>query len=119
MVSVPPSDLNFPSQAGHTNALALTKSTSADTNKRYVKALIVAIAGLDSKTQGLLSAAQLTSLANVLPNPTNGQTPLQAWDFTSPGATDLRTKLAAPNFPPPILNSLRVYQRYYYLQNAQ
>jgi hypothetical protein len=119
VVSAPPRDVNFPSQAGNTYAVALSKSSSTDSNKRFVKALIVAIAGIDSKTEGLLNAAQLTSLANVLPNPTNGQTPLQAWDFTSPAATELRAKLSAPNFPPPVLSSLRVYQRYYYLQNAQ
>ena len=119
VVSTPPRDVNFPSQAGNTYALALSKATSADSDKRFVKALIVAIAGIDSKTEGLLNAAQLTSLANVLPNPANGQTPLQAWDFTSPEATDLLSKLAAPNFPHPVLSSLRAYQRYYYLQNAQ
>lgn len=123
VASAPPRDNNFSATpfTGDCYAVALSRDTSADPNKRYVKAIIAGIAVLDAKTRQLVGAngADLYKLADLLPDPAaNNQTPLQAWEFlgTSGNATNLRNKLAA--YPKPVLQNLRLYQRYYYLTAA-
>ncbi len=128
VVEKPPRDLNFPAASypvltGNSYAVAVTRETSADVNKRYAKAIIVGMAALDAKTRQLVgtNGADVYKLADDLPDPSaTNQTPLQAWDFTSntPAANSLRTKLSAPNYPPPILQNLRIYQRYYYISGT-
>jgi hypothetical protein len=135
----PPRDSNFavplPGATGtNTFAVAISKATSGDANKRFVKAFIVGIAGLDSKTLAQLTETQRKALPDTLSDPVqnaapstglpngNYQTPLQAWDFTSSAqnAKNLSDKLKNKSIPvAPVLNSLRLYQRYYYIDNAQ
>ena len=135
----PPRDSNYavplPGATGtNTFAVAISKATSSDANKRFVKAFIVGIAGLDSKTLAQLTEDQRKALPDTLSDPVqnaapstglpngNYQTPLQAWDFTSSAqnAKNLSDKLKNNSIPvTPVLNSLRLYQRYYYIENSQ
>jgi prepilin-type N-terminal cleavage/methylation domain-containing protein len=108
------------------NANYVAPNPSDPTTWRYVKAFIVGVAGLSTEVRQLIPS-DLAKLADALPNPapstsasTNKPTPLEAWNFTSDtagnsaSATALRTSLAA-GFPAPVLRSLYVYQRYYYV----
>ena len=127
VVSTPPRDVNFPAATnptltGDAYAVAVSSETSADVNKRYVKAFIVGLAGLDLRSRELVgtNGVNLYKLSEDFPDPaTINQTPLQAWDFTSDttAAKALRSKIS--NYPPPILQNLRVYQRYFYLNSVQ
>lgn len=124
IVSTPPRDKNLTGITGNTYPVALSKATSADINQRYVKAFIVGLAGLDTQTRRLVgnNGDKLKNLADSLPNPAaTNQTPLQAWDYTSnsAAATALRNALLPPNYPLPVVNSLRLYQRYFYVSNSQ
>ena len=121
IVATPPRDKNFAAITGNTYPVALSKITSADPNQRYVKAFIIGLAGLDTQTRRLVgtNGDRLKNLADALPNPAaTNQTPLQAWDFTSnsTAATTLRNALQA-NYPLPVINFLRLYQRYFYVAN--
>lgn len=75
---------------------------------RYVKAVVVGIASLDSATLRLLSSTQLVQLGGVtdLPKANDGQTPLQAWSIST---------FKPPNYPLPVLQNLRFTQRYFYV----
>jgi len=127
VVSTPPRDINFPAATfptltGNSYAVALSSLVSADANKRYVKAVIVGMAGLDSQTRQLVGTAgsDLYKLAEDLPDPVStNQTPLQAWDFTSDttAAKALRSKLGS--YPRPVVQNLRLYQRYFYTTSAR
>jgi type II secretory pathway pseudopilin PulG len=124
VVSTPPRDNTFPSVTNNAYAVALSKTVSADVSQRFVRAFIVGIAGLDNQTRQLVGSngSNLDNLADALPNPAlTNQTPLQAWDFlsgTTP-AQNLRTALLPPNYPKPVINALRIYQRYFYVSDAQ
>ena len=73
-----------------------------------VAAIVAAIAVVDSKSRGLLTNAQVTTLAGTLAD-YNGQAPgvlLSSWRT----AIDANTSL-----PRPALSSIRLYERYLYL----
>lgn len=71
-----------------------------------VQALVVGLVALDRSARKLLTAGQEENLAACFTDAGDGKDLLQQWE----GATD------GKDFPPPVLNSLRTYQRYYYLK---
>lgn len=82
----------------------------------YVRAVIVGIASLDAATQKILSSSQLTQLAatQTFPKITDGKTPAQAWNVSDQNGPTY-PKLAPPSFPLPVLQNIRITQRYYYV----
>jgi type II secretory pathway pseudopilin PulG len=77
-----------------------------DSSGPAVQALVVGLAALDRSARKLLTADQEQALAACFTDATDGKDLLQQWE----GATE------GKDFPPPVLNALRVYQRYYYLK---
>lgn len=73
---------------------------------RTVQALIVGLVALDSKAWQTLTPEQQASLRSAFADSTDGRDHLQQWN----GA------LAGKDFPVPVLNSVRIYQRYFYLK---
>ncbi|MBE7157126.1 MAG: hypothetical protein INR62_01600 [Rhodospirillales bacterium] len=128
--SPPPRNKYFIANGAFTNApvsfpagtypLAFSAETSDTTNASgqsvYVRAVVVGIVSLDATTQKLLSGAQLKQLASndTFPKAASGQTPAQTWDITNQNGT-VYTKIAPPNYPAPVLQNIRVTQRYYYV----
>ena len=82
----------------------------------YVRAVIVGIVSLDATTQKNLTGDQLTQLASLqtFPKLTDGKTPVQAWNISDQNGPVYK-KIVPPNFPPPVLQNIRVTQRYYYV----
>ena len=112
---------SFPLAFSPTESDAAPDTTSNGQNV-YVRAVVVGLAVLDPSVQKILSTNQLQALtgAAVLAK-ADGQTPLDTWDITSTtstAATTNRTNLGPGGtykFPPPVLQNIRFYQRYYYV----
>jgi prepilin-type N-terminal cleavage/methylation domain-containing protein len=111
-----PYDKNFPAPAAGVYYLSLAKENSSPSGPQtYVKALIVGIAGLSGDLRQIVGSSKLANLADALVDPNDGQTPLEAWDYTSASGQNVRTTLSKLSAPVPV--NMRVYQRYYYLRN--
>ena len=119
--SLPPKNKNFSDFQAFANyyPLAFSATDSVHPNKIYVRAFIIGIAVLDEQTMRLLvntnGSSALQSLGDALPNPPPNQTPLQAWNLQNPNSQASRN-LRAMNLPAPVRNSIRSYQRFYYVQ---
>ena len=96
--------------------------TNSNFQNVYVRAVIVGIAVLDPNVQKILTTAQVNALtgATVLAK-ADGRTPLDTWDISSPTSTTAaanRTNLGpggSAKFPNAVLQNIRFYQRYYYV----
>ena len=121
-VSAPPLNKNFLSTASPPPAVTFNpaqniyalafKSNDSNNATTYVRALIIGVAGIDSMTQKTLTASQLASLPNALAKTTDNQTPLQAWDI-SDSSKPTYTNLKA--YPTQVLQNIRFFQRYFYV----
>ena len=117
-------DQNFDKVTGakgvEVNYLALSDKTAPlPLPNRYVKALIIGMAGISGDVRQLIGPAGVTSLIAAFPNPNPASlTPLQMWDINggTPAAAAQRGRLDPPKFPKPVLNNVRVYQRYFYVK---
>jgi len=82
---------------------------------RDVAAIVVAIGVLDSKSRAFASNGQRpwddASLVTALPDVLDGSMPLTAWTSTLNGGTFA----SASGLPERAANNVRVYQRYFYL----
>jgi len=112
----PPISSTFASLgSGNVYPVALSAEDSSDPGHLYVKALLIGIVGIDSSTRRLAGtgSGRLADLSDVFSDPPADQTPLQAWNFQTNPA--LASKLSPPAFPAPVARSIRIYQRYYYV----
>ena len=112
LVAIPPEDITFAvnpaaPNTGNPHYMALNKEATLNGNGRYVKAIIIGMAGLSGDVRQLVDMKTLSSkLAPVK----DKQTPLQVWDINAPAFAG-----SLPEPKTPILNNLRVYQRYFYV----
>lgn len=109
IVQTPPAYRNFfasGNSTGNCVPIAFSGTTSADANRRYVKALIVGIAGLDPATRNLAYRSDnsfWTTIGTQIRRPTSdSEVPAQIWNQNIPGITFA-----------PARQNLRVYQRFY------
>ena len=112
IVALPPEDITFAANpaapnTGNPHYIALTKEATLNGSGRFVKAIIIGMAGLSGDVRQLVD---MTALSASLPPVPLGKTPLQVWDINAPAFV---TSLPEPKTP--ILNNLRVYQRYFYV----
>jgi len=71
-----------------------------------VSALIVGVAALDSQARTSLDATELSELVQSFPDANDGEDILSAW----------RNALDDPGISRPVAKAVRVYQRYYFLE---
>lgn len=71
-----------------------------------VSALIVGVAALDAKVRAVLDPSDLNDLAQEFPDAMDGKDILSVW----------KDALVGSSVPKRVANAVRVYQRYYYLQ---
>jgi hypothetical protein len=85
---------------------------------RDVAAIIVDIAVIDPKSKVLVTDAQMASLAGQLidHSPTMGPGDLFGWDTNNGDPADgWQTALNKSTLPRPAISGIRVYERYFYL----
>lgn len=71
-----------------------------------VQAVVVGVVALDKKARNTLTEDQMDELTSRYADAGDGRDHLQNWDQAQEGAS----------LPPAVLNSIRVYQRYFYLR---
>jgi len=104
IVPLAPSATGFPVSSTSTAVLPSSSWVAVDLSQ--VRAITVGIAVLDSGTQRLLSALQLSNLAQAIPEPAAGQKPLDVWSVTN---SSIQTGLAG--LPAPVQQHIRFYQQ--------
>lgn len=108
IVQTPPSYKNFyvNGGAGLCTPITFSKLTSADSNQRFVKGLIVGVAVLDERTRNLAYRVDNNfdvTIGNQMGRPINdGESPADIWRQNLPNITFR-----------PVRESLRLYQRFY------
>lgn len=117
LTSIPPRSRKLAALITGSNVypVALSAEDSADPDRRFVRALVVATVGLDSLGRRLTgrNGDKLPDLADAFIDPATGQTPLENWDVESNAA--LRSRISAPLYLPPVLRGLSANQEYYYV----
>lgn len=118
IVQTPPSYRNFVANNGSGACIpvAFARETSADSNGRYVKGLIVGVAVLDETTRNLAYRTDNNFAATIgskIKRPiANGQTPVEVWNQNLRTLTSNDSTNANYLFPPTRQN-LRFYQQFY------
>lgn len=93
-----------------------TNLYDANGNPLYVRAIVVGIAVIDPQSQKQLGPTLLNKLSstNVFPKAADGQSPLQAWDFSRVNSSPV-TYNQLSSISPLALRYIHIYQRYFYV----
>lgn len=114
---VPPRSKKLAALAAGANVypVALSAEDSADPDHRFVRALVVAMVGMDDLSRRLTgnNGDKLPDLADAFLDPATGQTILDIWDVERNGT--LRSMISAPPYLPAVLHGVRTDQEYYYV----
>ena len=89
-----------------TSTAALPNGSFVAIDLSQVRAITIGIAVLDSGTQRIISATQLSNLVQAIPEPVAGQKPLDAWSVSN---SAIQSALAG--LPAPVQQNIRFYQQ--------
>lgn len=84
-------------------------SNTAKPDLSDVAAIVVAVAVLDQSSRKQVDEGKLAALVNALPDVANGEDPLTGWNRA------MASSSFTSQFPGPIVQSLRLAQRYFYV----